>query len=1392
MLELSRKSVRSLLESGHDKYWLRLHATLLDQVCEDFTQWPAPPAPDPEKGRSLAGQQGQRLVQFFVYDIEQKLKQISAMKRDYAQYSAAYGRAASEQERRQMILDYAKNLGAGRKQLRQDKRAFSRWFGHDAVCDRYQRRHLALERHVSFRLECMGKMASLVLSEDGEIMEYKRLWKRMALEPVVKPILSYEGDQRVTTEAFRCLSQALMGMPREYQQKSVGEDTLQYIFRSALQPTQLVWIQCEALQLLQSLSPESLERALHKRLSQPLQDEDIFFRRRAVIIMGDNFTNLAQLEDLLPIVCDDPSPFVRQAVAEILPQASFTNMQRYLRLFVLDDSIVQVRAAGLLSLVRLISHDSSFEFALQLLLDSLTQEVDDFALRVGLKTALGCFAGLLKTGRRDRIDLFYREILPRVEILHQKADSLSVRRWASQTRERLWCLNNAEARTCYRELKATVGQVKPGRSRRLPKKFSDVADPTLGRVMSVLAQDDFGYEVETSWFGRFLTRGHIFGFRFWRLIYECRNPSPDKRQAHSHTTGRQFYGAIRAPSTIVSELAETRVPGEPLYISEEDGWRGYLPLVDEVISALPRNFSGQPIYLYSSEGVTEVVPPRSCITRVRAWLQLTLNFRHYANLRNWKEDGQDSPDSYLQALHALGIKILYRGHATDAGTVSEDPAVRRFFPAGFLLPDEQVWSRFRDYFFSIYENSLYELAIFLAVVISYFVGKHIYQYRKIQVARRSIPLVVGGWGTRGKSGTERIKAALLNALGYAMVSKTSGCEAMFLHAHPYGDVKEMFLFRPYDKATIWEQHNLVCLSEKLDCEVFLWECMGLTPSYVELLQRQWMRDDIATITNTYPDHEDLQGPAGINIPQVMTNFIPRNSTLLTSEEQMYPILEFAALELNTEIHRVDWLQSGILAPDVLDRFPYDEHPCNIALVLSMADELEIPRDFALKEMADRVVADLGVLKTYPCAAWRTRKLEFVNGMSANERFGCLGNWTRLKFDKTNLEKDPGLWITVVINNRADRIARSRVFGSIVAKDICFDRCILIGNNLAGLNGYIRESWAEWIAEVNLVGDQDESPKEILHAMAQRFRVPFREDLLLTRLRTMLEPVCNSEDIESLCELWQQSEQLEQRLSQAEITCAPEILKYLRCDIDLLESYQGFVNKLDAASANISTGLNEEFRDLLWNWFQRKLFTVEDYYATGNKVIEHICDETPPGFYNRIIGMQNIKGTGLDFVYRWQAWEACYRACEQLADSDSKIADKGLRALASFQEYGVVCEETVRDTVTQVKDSAIAQNERYQAELKLITQNLDNALAKARSQMTVVQSNNKFSKIIEFLEAFLDAGDAVKRRKKANRIYQDMAAERISHDRAVLELQALNKRQKGGWLAAGFRKTFKRS
>jgi len=76
---------------------------------------------------------------------------------------------------------------------------------------------------------------------------------------------------------------------------------------------------------------------------------------------------------------------------------------------------------------------------------------------------------------------------------------------------------------------------------------------------------------------------------------------------------------------------------------------------------------------------------------------------------------------------------------------------------------------------------------------------------------------------------------------------------------------------------------------------------------------------------------------------------------------------------------------------VLALFPYNEHPRNIALAAKLADHLGIDRDLAVATMAEHVVPDLGVLKTYPAACVRGRTLSFINGMSANERTGFLNN-----------------------------------------------------------------------------------------------------------------------------------------------------------------------------------------------------------------------------------------------------------------------------------------------------------------------------------------------------------------------------------------------------------------
>src|SRR5262249_42329533 len=254
-------------------------------------------------------------------------------------------------------------------------------------------------------------------------------------------------------------------------------------------------------------------------------------------------------------------------------------------------------------------------------------------------------------------------------------------------------------------------------------------------------------------------------------------------------------------------------------------------------------------------------------------------------------------------------------------------------------------------------NRLPHVAAYATMTLLAMITRAIAIRRSIELDRRAIPLVVGGWGTRGKSGTERLKAGLFQGLGYEVLVKTTGCEAMFIHAVPGVRAQEVFIYRPYDKATIWEQRELLRLGQRFGGRAFLWECMALQPDLVNLLQAQWMRDDYSTITNAYPDHEDLQGPAGQDVAETISEFVPTNGRLFTSEDQMLPILRERAAARETSIHVVGARESELIADDLLARFPYHEHPRNIALVSALGQALGISSAIAIAEMADHVVPD---------------------------------------------------------------------------------------------------------------------------------------------------------------------------------------------------------------------------------------------------------------------------------------------------------------------------------------------------------------------------------------------------------------------------------------------------
>jgi gamma-polyglutamate synthase len=1340
-----------------------------------------------------------RWIEFLKFRIDGEMQALENLRVLYARFDRALKACRDLEDQKQLMLNFARDLGATPSELKKDEKAFARWFGADALQDRYTRRHAAHEQYVAFLLGRLGALAGCAGRDFRTRTEQLAFWNRLQLEPLVKPLLAHDGDARLNLAAFKCLTTVLSALDPEIQEGAVDDTTLQFIYRSALQHQQEVWIQCAALELLVTLSWSSFQRALRQRLLQPGSGDDLFVRRRAVELLAQHFPRVEEAPELILAALSDPSAFVRQALPKVVIQAPVSQAEPWLRKLVIEDPSPQVRAATWLEWPELLGRADWRDVALGLFGAVGCQETNEFALRVMCRVAEQGTEALVR--RQDKFLALWHSVAAGLMVhLRCEAGSLKVRRWASRSAEFIWSETHPAARTLRRQFTELVRSIPRGGSRRIPEAWTRGVEPELlGRIWSIVCRNDYDVQLKSTWRGYKVIRGHVFGFRWWRWWHEFRHPSPDKRQAFSHTIGRLFDGEIHAPSGIMAELAQTKVPGEPLQIAEEAGWRPYLPLVDELTSAVELGRKPKPVRIFTSEGVTNIEPPRGW-RRWRALWRLTWRFREYAEKRNWLESMQESPAAYARGLRELGFGIRFDAYADEAGQpLPADPMVERFFVPTIVWPSLLVeqWDRFHSYSVSLYQNSVLELAVFVLIFGALFFGCHLFFNLRMKFWRRRIPLVIGGWGTRGKSGTERIKAALFNALGTGVVSKTTGCEAMFLQAYPFGPMKEMFLFRPYDKATIWEQVNVVRLAGRFKTEVMLWECMGLTPAYVKILQRSWMRDQFATITNTYPDHEDLQGPAGINIPEVIGCFIPEKSTLVTSEEQMLPILTSEAERQKTRLYPVTWLEAGLIPNDILQRFPYEEHPCNIALVLGLAERLGIDRTFALKEMADRVVPDLGVLKTYPVATIRTRRLEFTNGMSANERFGTISNWTRTGFDRQDYLKEPTVWLTTVVNNRADRIPRSQVFARVLVNDLAADRHVLIGGNLAGLQGYIKEAWSEKAPTLSLWQDAAQPSAEhglkVLEQQAQQMRLPIRPELIQTHLRTMLAAQPEITNVDELVACWERPEDLKSRLAPLELAeMAAEILDCLEYEVRIYREYTAFAEEVRRVRADQGAALDQRFRELLQRWFESKLIVVEDYFASGNQIIDLIARRTPPGFLNRVMGIQNIKGTGLDFVYRWQAWMACHKAAQPLCAEKPRLTPQALAPLTDFKDYGVLCEEFVRGAIQRVKNLDLPQPVAVLEELDRIQACLDSAIEQVRQKMksTGGHQGGWWTTVLTRIEEFLDAGDAVCRRGQADRIYEDLLAERISRDRAVVELQELTQRQKGGWLVKKLQGRFK--
>jgi len=290
-----------------------------------------------------------------------------------------------------------------------------------------------------------------------------------------------------------------------------------------------------------------------------------------------------------------------------------------------------------------------------------------------------------------------------------------------------------------------------------------------------------------------------------------------------------------------------------------------------------------------------------------------------------------------------------------------------------------------------------------------------------------IPIRIHVNGTRGKSSVVRLIAAGLRNSDMKILAKTTGTVPRIINENGI----DINLHR-LRSASIGEQIKLMRFFSKQSPDVMVLECMAVNPQYQWISEHRIVRSTLSVITNVRKDHIDEMGITNKDIASSLSNTIPYNSKLITSEDKYYNIFKSVSNKRNTQIIKTD---EKDVDSDYIENFHYIEHPENISLALKVCEELGVSKNKALKEML-KVEPDPGAL-----LIWNIKnKNQFVSAFAANDPDSTFKVWSLIK-NKFNNN------ICVFLNTRDDRRYRTNQLIDLVANKIKPDLLIIRVDNL---------------------------------------------------------------------------------------------------------------------------------------------------------------------------------------------------------------------------------------------------------------------------------------------------------------------------------------------------------
>ena len=329
-----------------------------------------------------------------------------------------------------------------------------------------------------------------------------------------------------------------------------------------------------------------------------------------------------------------------------------------------------------------------------------------------------------------------------------------------------------------------------------------------------------------------------------------------------------------------------------------------------------------------------------------------------------------------------------------------------------------------------------------------------------KISLKKIPIRIHVNGTRGKSSVTRLIAAGLREGGLNTFAKTTGTIPRIINN--LGNDVELHRLR---SASIGEQIKLIRYFSRYKPDALVIECMAVNPQYQWISEHKIIKSTIGVVTNVRPDHLDEMGTTIEDIALSLSNTIPYNSKVFTSENKYLEPLKKIANERNTSL---EVAEDKTIDSSYTNQLSFIEHPENIELALEVCSEVGVKRDVVLNGIL-KAKPDPGALFIWNIY-YQKNKNKFVSAFAANDPNSTMKVWNLISKGRKNKK-------CIFLNTRNDRRYRTIQLIELVFNHIKPDLFIIRAHDIDSIIKNYSKSDIKLI-----IYDMNTSPKKVVSNM----------------------------------------------------------------------------------------------------------------------------------------------------------------------------------------------------------------------------------------------------------------------------------------------------------------------